>query len=137
MRGDYEKMDTVGKRIKRIRTNQKLTQKEFADKIGIARSTLAGYETNQIEPSLNIIFKISDTFSVKPSYFLRTMYVDLSDNEDDIVDELDKMMNKISTRDVAIDGELIEYGSDISRLTYFEIKKTKETIIQYLKILKR
>ena len=69
-------LDTVGDRIKHLRKNQKMTQKEFSEKVGIARSTLAGYESNQIEPSLNVIFKISNIFNVRPSYFLRTMIVE-------------------------------------------------------------
>jgi transcriptional regulator with XRE-family HTH domain len=36
--------NTVGERIARIRKEKGLTQKELADKIGIARSLLANYE---------------------------------------------------------------------------------------------
>lgn len=131
-------LDTVGERIKHLRKNNKMTQKDFADKIGIARSTLAGYETNQIEPSLNVIFKISSEFGIRPSYFLRTMSVEYPKVNNDTVDilaKLDELMDIISSQDVFADNKKIKVESDLSRLVYHEIKRARESIIQIIKIL--
>lgn len=129
-------LDTVGERIKHLRKNNNLTQKEFAERIGISRSTLAGYETNQIEPSLNVVFKISSEFGVRPSYFLRTMCVEFPKEADniDIISKLDELMDIISSQDVFVDNKKIKLESDISRLIYFDIKQARESIIQTLKI---
>ena len=131
-------LDTVGDRIKHLRKNQKMTQKEFAEKVGIARSTLAGYESNQIEPSLNVIFKISNIFNVRPSYFLRTMIVEYPIQNDDLIDitsKLDDLMDKISSSDILVNNEVVKHETDISRIIYHEIKKTRDSIIHYTKIL--
>ncbi len=131
-------METVGERIKHLRINNKMTQKEFSEKIGVGRSTLAGYETNQIEPSLNVIFKISSEFGIRPSYFLRTMSVEYPKVEDDKIDilvKLDELMELISSQDVYADKKKIKVESDLSRLIYFEVKQARESIIQTIKIL--
>ena len=133
-------LDTVGDRIKHLRKNQKMTQKEFAEKVGIARSTLAGYESNQIEPSLNVIFKISNIFNVRPSYFLRTMIVEYPIQNDDLIDitsKLDDLMDKISSSDILVNNEVVKHETDISRIIYHEIKKTRDSIIHYTKILQK
>lgn len=131
-------MDTVGDRIKHLRKSNNLTQKELAERIGISRSTLAGYETNQIEPSLNVVFKMSSEFGVRPSYFLRTMCVEFpkieSDNVD-IISKLDELMDLISSQDVFVDNKRIKLESDASRLIYHQIKQARESIIQTIKIL--
>lgn len=130
-------MNTVGERIKKLRTDNKLTQKEFAERIGVGRSTLAGYETNQIEPSLNVVFKIASEFGIRPSYFLRTMIVEYpkADDKVDILSKLDDLMELVSTQDVYADNKKIKLESDLSRLIYFEIKQARESIIQTIKIL--
>ena len=133
-------LDTVGDRIKHLRKNQKMTQKEFSEKVGIARSTLAGYESNQIEPSLNVIFKISNTFNVRPSYFLKTMAVEYPVRNDDLMDiasKLDDLMDKISSSDILVNNEVVKHETDISRIIYHEIKKTRDSIIHYTKILQK
>lgn len=130
-------MNTVGERIKKLRTDNKLTQKEFAERIGVGRSTLAGYETNQIEPSLNVVFKIASEFGIRPSYFLRTMIVEYpkADDKVDILSKLDDLMELVSTQDVYADNKKIKLESDLSRLIYFDIKQARESIIQTIKIL--
>lgn len=129
-------MDTVGDRIKHLRKNNNLTQKEFAERVGISRSTLAGYETNQIEPSLNVVFKISSEFGIRPSYFLRTMCVEFpkEDENVDIISKLDELMDLISSQDVYVDNKRIKLESDMSRLIYFDIKQARDSIIQTIKI---
>ena len=129
-------MDTVGDRIKHLRKNNNLTQKEFAERVGISRSTLAGYETNQIEPSLNVVFKISSEFGIRPSYFLRTMCVEFPKEDDnvDIISKLDELMDLISSQDVYVDNKRIKLESDMSRLIYFDIKQARDSILQTVKI---
>ena len=131
-------MDTVGERIKRLRKNNNMTQKEFAERIGISRSTLAGYETNQIEPSLNVVFKISSEFGIRPSYFLRTMkvkYPEVPSDKVDILSKLDELMDIISSQDVLADNKTIKLDSELSRLVYYNIKQARESILQTIKIL--
>ena len=131
-------MDTVGERIKTLRKANDMTQKEFSECIGISRSTLAGYETGKIEPSLNVIFSLANKFDINPSYFLRTMnvsYPDVNDELTDVITNLDELMDVISTQDIMCNNQIIAHKSTLSRLIYFEVKKTRDSIIQTIKIL--
>ncbi|ERI79436.1 DNA-binding helix-turn-helix protein [[Clostridium] symbiosum ATCC 14940] len=67
MRGG-EYMD---ERIKLIRKKLELTQQEFADKLGIARNNIAGYETCKRSPSDAVISLICTKFNINEEW-LRT-----------------------------------------------------------------
>lgn len=56
------------KRIKKIRQNAGLTQREFADKIGVSRNTIAAYETDARVPIDAIIVSICREFSVNKDW---------------------------------------------------------------------
>lgn len=51
-------------RIKKIRKELDLTQQEFADKLGTARSNIAGYETGKRQPSDAVVSLICTKFNV-------------------------------------------------------------------------
>lgn len=60
-REDYEKEKfklELAIQIKKIRTEQKLSQREFAEKVGIAQSTLANIELGNAEPNIDTMYKI-------------------------------------------------------------------------------
>lgn len=58
-------------RIKEIRSNAKLTQQEFADRLGIRRGTIANYELGRNEPIDAVITLICREFNVNETW-LRT-----------------------------------------------------------------
>ena len=55
-------------RIKEARQNNHLTQEQLATKLGIAKSTLAGYETGSREPSVEIMGRIMLTLNIDANY---------------------------------------------------------------------
>lgn len=55
-------------RIKEARQNNHLTQEQLAVKLGIAKSTLAGYETGSREPSVEIMGKIMLALNIDANY---------------------------------------------------------------------
>lgn len=57
-------------KIRELRLNAKMTQKELADKLGVQRNTITQYEAGRISPPVNNIMKLSRIFSVTPEYFL-------------------------------------------------------------------
>lgn len=61
----------VNERIKIIRKKLELTQQEFADKLGIARNNIAGYETGKRSPSDAVVSLICTKFNVN-EVWLRT-----------------------------------------------------------------
>lgn len=55
-------------RIKQIRKEINLTQQEFADKLGISRSTVATYEVGKSEPSDAAISLMCKTFNINEQW---------------------------------------------------------------------
>lgn len=50
--------------IKQLRIFYKLTQKDFAKKVGLSVATIQGYEQGKYEPKLETLCKILDSFSL-------------------------------------------------------------------------
>lgn len=57
-------MDTVNRNLKFLRAKEGLTQREFAERIGLKQATLGAYEEGRATPPLNILSDISRIFKV-------------------------------------------------------------------------
>lgn len=81
-------------RLKKLRNEERLTQQEFADKIGIQRGTYAKYEVGRNEPIDAVIKLICSTFNVNEKW-LRTgegdMFSKIS-RDDEIQRLVDEML---------------------------------------------
>lgn len=71
-----EDLENFSIRIKQLRESLKMTQKEFSDRIGIKQQTLSGYERGIMNPTLDVVKRISDNFSISIDWLCG-----LSDNE--------------------------------------------------------
>ena len=60
-------MSTIGEKIKTLRKERKLTQKELAHKIGVTAPTVTKYENGQLEPNIEVLNKIATTFNISVS----------------------------------------------------------------------
>lgn len=58
------KMQIFATRLKELRTDNGMTQKEFAQKIGVTPAALSAYENNQKNPSVAVIQRIGENFDV-------------------------------------------------------------------------
>ncbi len=52
-------MQEIGERIKKQRTELGLSQKELADKVGIAQNTVAQYEKGTSKISIEVLFYLA------------------------------------------------------------------------------
>lgn len=59
-----------GKRLKEARQKKGLTQEELAKQIGVAKSTLTGYEKGNREPDFFKIKKLTEILDVNADYLL-------------------------------------------------------------------
>ena len=57
-------------RLKESRIKSGLTQEQLAEKLGIAKSTLSGYESGNREPNVQTIKKIADVLNVSADELL-------------------------------------------------------------------
>ena len=53
-----------GQRLKELRQELNLTQKEFADKVELSNQAICNYEKGDKNPQLDIVYKIAETFNV-------------------------------------------------------------------------
>ena len=53
-----------GERLKQLRTKLKLSQRDFAEKVGVTASALSSYEKGQKNPSVSVVTNIAAQFHV-------------------------------------------------------------------------
>ena len=61
-------METINERILKIRKECGLSQDAFAERIGVTKSAISGYEIGRREPTLQIIKSICREFGVEENW---------------------------------------------------------------------
>ena len=59
-----------GSKLKELRTSQKLTQQQLADRLGVAKSVVSYYESGDRYPSYDVIVRIAHVFHTSTDYLL-------------------------------------------------------------------
>lgn len=103
--------------LKKIRKENKLTQKELAEQLNIAQSTIAMYENGKREPDAANLQKIADHFKVTIDFLLGRSYSPklTAEEEIDIAVDLERTIEQLKTNKglkfdgVPIDEETILY----------------------------
>ena len=62
---------TVNKNLKHLRLKHELTQKQFAEKLGLKQSVIGAYEEERATPPLNVLLDVSNTFKVSMDVLTR------------------------------------------------------------------
>ncbi len=57
-------------RIKQLRTDRGLSQVELAQKLGVSKQSVSNWENDNIQPSIEMLLKISHVFSVSTDFLL-------------------------------------------------------------------
>ena len=60
----------LGLRIKELRLSHSLNQVELARLLSVTKQTVSNWENNNIQPSVDMLVKIADCFSVTTDYLL-------------------------------------------------------------------
>lgn len=63
-------MVNMGEKLRSLRTENKLTQKQVADRVGLAISAISSYESGVRYPSYESLIKLSKMFHVSTDYLL-------------------------------------------------------------------
>ena len=74
-------MVEFGAKLKKLRTEEGLTQQQLGDLLGVSKSVVSYYEVNERVPSPDTLVKISKVFHVSTDYLLsldngRTINID-------------------------------------------------------------
>jgi transcriptional regulator with XRE-family HTH domain len=85
-------MGTLGKRIKMARADLEITQESLAKRLGVARATVASWETGRRDPDTDTLYKISSICNVSVDWLLGKELPE----EIDLVDILEKQNIKVT-----------------------------------------
>lgn len=59
-----------GNRIEKLRTAYNWTQVQLAQRLNVSKQTVSNWENNNILPSVEMLVKLADIFSVSTDYLL-------------------------------------------------------------------
>ena len=94
-------MVEFGAKLKKLRTEEGLTQQQLGDLLGVSKSVVSYYEVNERVPSPDTLVKISKVFHVSTDYLLsldngQTINIDgLSAHDEEIIRRLAATMRKL------------------------------------------
>ena len=108
------KMQVFATRLKEIRNDNHMTQKEFAQKIGVTPAALSAYENNQKNPSVAVLQRIGENFDVSLTWLcgvaqrksVNKVFTTYTDILEMFFDILPQKPRKMSTETPSKCGEL-------------------------------
>lgn len=135
----------TGERIKNIRKQKGISQKELGTRLGVSQQMIGQYETNTREPKIETLRKIANALEVKLSDFLEVgQIINQYNSIDETMDSLQKkedgtlqrsigitlspmLEEKISIKSDPLEKEILSYF-DLLNLTGKQeaIKRVKE-----------
>ena len=91
----------ISEKIKQLRKNKKMSQKELAQKTGLSIGSIQGYEQGRYNPKLETVLKIADALEVNVTELL---------NEGDIIGSIvtDNILQPNAIKDVASCNETVK-----------------------------
>ena len=88
----------LNERIKELRVLYKMNQIEFGKKLGVTKQCVSNWKNNNIQPSVDMLVKIADIFSVTTDYLLGRddkHYLDVSGLSDTQISNIQNIVNDI------------------------------------------
>ena len=79
----------MGKKLKALRLEKNFTQKQIAERIGLATSAISSYESGMRYPSYDVLVKLARIFHVSTDYLLgmtNTRNIDVTGLTDDEIE---------------------------------------------------
>ena len=105
---------TFGKRLRAVRKELGLTQKQLGEKIGVGRTTISEYESGKIVPRQDGLIKLAEVLKVSVDFLTGTQAVATIENNQyvcQIEDSLLSLIRMFNTDTVVVkffDSELTE-----------------------------
>jgi transcriptional regulator with XRE-family HTH domain len=89
------------KRLAELRSKNKMTQQELADKIGVSRGTIGMYEIGKRDPDTDTLIKIAKVFNVTTDHLLGNTPTPADKISDSVSDdpELAKFWDELKERE--------------------------------------
>lgn len=90
-----------GEKLKSLRTGQKLSQRELAERLGVAKSIISYYESGDRYPSYDVLVKLARLFHVTTDYLLdieKTRIIDVSNLTEEEIDVIISMIKTLENK---------------------------------------
>lgn len=120
-------------KIKELRKNSALTQKQIADVLGIDRSTYSYYENGKASPSLAVLMRIAKVFNVTLDYVIygddsKTVQANVLSDSSSVYTKVDSFVNLSDTeKSLLMYSRLLDSDSVDDLVKYAEnLVKSKE-----------
>lgn len=142
-------MGNFNEMLKYLRSREKMSQADLAEKLGISKSTIGMYELGKREPDFETLESIADLFNVDMNFLLGKPGSEVSSgittkDERDIAKDLDNIMQKLASGEdgpasyngEALDPEAAELFRDELQIALRRLKiinKEKYTPNKYKK----
>ena len=71
----------LNENIKRLRLARNLSQVDLAKSLGVTKQSISNWENNNIQPSIDMLIRVSDFFHVSTDYILgleQRKYIEIS-----------------------------------------------------------
>lgn len=91
-------MVNMGEKLKSLRLEKRLTQKQVADMIGLAISAVSSYESSSRYPSYDVLVKLARIFHVSTDYLLGMTdkrNIDVTGLHDDEIELISQLEDKL------------------------------------------
>ena len=111
-------------RIKRLRKNMGLSQKEFGDKLGVSRDVIANVENNRVEPTKLMLNMICREFNVNSLWLEEGKGEMFSGYTDDLIQSVAEEYN-LTDFDVALVRAYLGLDKDSRRVIMDFIQKIR------------
>lgn len=88
----------MGEKLKSLRLEKKLTQKQIADQIGLAISAVSSYESGSRYPSYDVLVRLAHIFHVSTDYLLGMTdkrNIDVTGLYDDEIELISQLADKL------------------------------------------
>lgn len=91
-------MVNFGERLKKLRIENKMTQKHLADRVGLAISAISSYESGNRFPTYDVMIMFARIFHVSTDYLLGMddiRKIDISGLDEDSVEIVVRLVDKL------------------------------------------
>lgn len=122
----------IGEKIKKLRIQSQMTQKDLSEKIGCAAITIRQYESGKREPKLGVINRIADVLCVPMSAFLDDdLFASMDIPEVEQMDLIDKKIARITNDPTIPDSKknamLTELSLELELLSNLHLQRANNT----------
>lgn len=88
-------------RIKKLRLQNEMTQVQLAEIVGVTKQSVSNWENDNIQPSIDMLIKLSKYFAVSTDYLLgmeNRKYLEITDLTDEQLSHLKYIIDDMSNQ---------------------------------------